>query len=131
MYNVGLMNSASGVPCTLNNNKENCPPLYAQGLFVQGFGDAYFTKHFKWLLRCDPQFSSDSYGQTTRLYPERVYLMMRDFHLLKKNDGWKELSEFAPFLKAVSSIPDLGDKILVDKNEVLYRCTGLLFQALQ
>ena len=42
--------------------------------------------------------------------------MMTDLHLLKKNDGWKELSEVTSFLKAVSSIPDLGDKTLVDKN---------------
>jgi len=50
--------------------------------------------------------------------------MMRDFHLLMKKDGWKELLEFAPFLKSVQSIPDLGDKTLVDKNYVidLSRC---------
>lgn len=41
------------------------PPLYAEGLFVLAFGKAYFVEHVEWLLRRDPVFGRDSYGQTT------------------------------------------------------------------
>ena len=67
-------------------------------------------------MKSDPEFGSDSYGQSARLYPERVYLMHRDFQMLVENYGWNALPAFAPFLNAVTNIPDLGDKTLADRN---------------
>ena len=61
---LGLMNTATGPPGTLNDDPKRCPPLYAAGLFVCAFGEAYFERHFEWLLRNDPKFGRDSYGQT-------------------------------------------------------------------
>ena len=64
---IGLMNIGSGPPgSTLKEGQ--CPPLYAEGLFVRAFGECYFTKHFEWLLRRDPEFGRDSHGQHIRLY---------------------------------------------------------------
>ena len=48
---------------------------YAESLFVPVFDEAYFKKNFHWLLRNDPEFGRDSYGQTIRLYIERCYAM--------------------------------------------------------
>ena len=113
---LGLMHSATGKLGTENNNENKCPPLYVQGLFIQGFGDVFYSSHFDWLLRSDPVFGSDSYGQSARLYSDRVYLMHRDFQMLVENYGWNALPAFAPFLNAVTNIPDLGDETLADRN---------------
>ena len=98
---IGLMNTAtaSGPPGT-KLREDQCPPLYAEGLFVRAFGDAYFKKHFEWLLWSDPEFGHDSYGQAVRLYPERVYIMKKELDDLI-NGGWQEREEYAPYLKAV------------------------------
>ena len=120
------------------NDEKHCPPLYAQGLFIQGFGETFFSKHFNWLLRLDPQYGSTSYEQSARLYPGRVYLMHQDFQILVHNDGWKDQTAFAPFLKAVQSILDLGDKTLADMiffwqrliafSSSIMRCLANMFQ---
>ena len=86
---LALMNTASGPPGTPNDDPEACPPLYAEGLWIRAFGEAYFERHFKWLLRNDPEFSTDSYGKTAWLYVERVYLMNRAFVELADKEGWK------------------------------------------
>ena len=110
------MNTTSGPPGTSNNIEEHCPVLYAQGLFIQGFGKAFFRKHFDWLLRNDPEFGTDSYGQTARLYVERVFVMHNEFEELVNEDKWKEHTAFAPFIEALDSIPDLKNKKHIDKN---------------
>ena len=79
------MNAASGPPGTKLKEGE-CPPIYAEGLFVCGLRDACFERHFDWLLRSDPGFGKDSCGQTIRLYPERCFIMMRDLEDLMKDD---------------------------------------------
>ena len=71
---IGLMNVASGPPGTILKEGE-CPLLYVEGLFVRAFSEAYFTKHFEWLLRFDPEFGRDSWGQTLRIYVERCFVM--------------------------------------------------------
>ena len=71
---LGLMNLGSGPPGT-QVRRGQVPPLYAEGLFVIAFGKAYFVKHFQWLLRRDPEFGRDSYGQSICLYIERCYIM--------------------------------------------------------
>ena len=60
---LGLMNLGSG-PAGTQVRRGQTPPLYAEGLFVIAFGKAYFVKHFQWLLRNDPEFGRDSYGQS-------------------------------------------------------------------
>ena len=67
-------------------------------------------------MRSDPTFGSNIYGQSVRLYPQRDYLMHRDFQMLVENDGWNTQPAVAPFLKAVMTIPDLGDTTLADWN---------------
>ena len=91
---IGVMNVASGPPGTILKEVQ-CPPLYAEGLFVRAVGEAYFTEHFEWLLRNDPELGRHSHGQTLRLYTERCYVMKRDFDNLVIDDGWKTMPEFA------------------------------------
>ena len=112
---IGLMNTASGPP-RAKLSEGRCPVLYAKGLFVCAFGNAYFARHFEWLLRSDPEFGSDSYGQSIWLYVERCYLMRRDLDELVDNDGWKLKPEFADYIEAIETMPDLGDKIQASKS---------------
>ena len=42
---IRLMNAGSGPPSTQLKEGE-CPPIYAEGLFVRGFGNACFGRHF-------------------------------------------------------------------------------------
>ena len=112
---IGLMNVGSG-PAGTTVSAGQCPPLYAQGLFVRAFGKSYFQRHFDWLLRRDPVFGHDSHGQTIRLYPERCYLMYRDLDELRTDDGWKNKPEFKEYLDAVKRIPDLGQKEYADRS---------------
>ena len=97
-------------------SKDQCPPLYAQGLFIRAFGEAYFVKHFDWLLRRDPNLGNDSYGQTLRLYIERCFVMQRDLDSLADDDGWKSRSEFKACVGAIKRIPDLNEKQHADSR---------------
>ena len=112
---IGQMNVASGPSGTMLKEGE-CPLLYAEGLFIRAFGEAYFTKYFEWLLRNDPNLGRDGHGQTLWLYIERCYIMKRDFDNLENDDGQKTMPEFAAYLKAVECVPDLGEKHYADKS---------------
>ena len=127
---LAAMNTASGKPGTANENAAHCPPLYAQGLLVRGYGEAYFEKHFDWLLCSDPEFGPDSWGQTTRLYLIRIYMMnkgLEDLMELEKAGELRSHESFAAYYDAVDAIPDLQDKTLVDKNYFL-EAPGLFFK---
>ena len=45
-------------------SKGQCPVIYAGGLFVCAFEKPYLIRNFEWLLRHDPEFEKDSYGQS-------------------------------------------------------------------
>ena len=112
---LGLMNVGSGPPGT-QLKKGECSPIYAECLFICGFGEANFIDHFKWLERSDPEFGPDSFGQSIRLYVERVYDMWKDMNDLVENDGWKSRPEFRPYVNAIEKVPDLGNKQYADKS---------------
>ena len=122
------MNTASGPPGS-KMVEGQCPPLYAEGLFVRAFGEAYFVKHFEWLLRRDPEFGQDSYGQTTRLYTERCFVMHGDLNKLVENDGWKSKSEFKAYIEAVEKVSDLGEKMLTEPSLSLLPLVSLVSTA--
>ena len=84
-------------------------------------------KHFEWLLRRDPEFGKDSYGQTTRLYIERCFIMQRDLSELVENDGWKLKSEFKAYIETVEKVPDLGEKQYADMCHKQRRCWHLFW----
>ena len=112
---LGLMNTASGLPGS-KLKEEECPPLYAEGLCVHVFGEAYLAKDFEWLLRRDPEFGSDRFGQILRLYPESCFVIKRELEELMKDNGWRARPEFAAYIKALDKIPDLGEKRYANRS---------------
>ena len=108
---LGHMNTASGLPGTANDNEKYCPPLYAQGLLVLGFADAYYTDHVDWLSRNDPFFGPDSHGNTARDYIIRVFMMdkgLNDLIEAEKQGTLRDHPAFALYYDVVeNSMPDL------------------------
>ena len=78
--------------------------------------DVFGYYHFQWLLRSDPEFGPDSYGNSIRLYVERCYVMWRDMNCLFEDEGWKRRPEFKAYLNAIEKVPDLGNKKYADRT---------------
>ena len=78
---------------------QDSPTHYASLKGVVAFGDSFFDAHMEWVKRHDPVFSADSYGHISRLVPEHLFVMSKQFNGLKKG-GWKSTPEFAGFIRS-------------------------------
>ena len=83
------------------------PSHYISLLFFRGFCEYFFDPHMEWFKRNDPVFGDGSYGQISRLVPEHLYIFFDQFGQLIKDDGWKNIPSFKPFLDAVDELPEL------------------------
>eukprot|EP00956_Cyclotella_meneghiniana_P026149 scaffold55872_cov78-Cyclotella_meneghiniana.AAC.1 len=102
------------------------PTHFTSLKWVVAFGDAFFDAHMEWVKRHDPVFGAGSYGHISRLVPEHLFVMHKQFEALK-NDGWRSVPEFAGFVKAVDGVEPAGD---VNKGglEFFERLPNLFFQ---
>jgi hypothetical protein len=62
----------------------------------------------EWVKRNDPVFGPGSYGHISRLVPEHLFVMHKQFEKLK-NGGWKTNRDYAGFLKAVEGVSEMGE----------------------
>eukprot|EP00956_Cyclotella_meneghiniana_P020348 scaffold35756_cov21-Cyclotella_meneghiniana.AAC.1 len=102
------------------------PTHFTSLKWVVAFGDAFFDAHMEWVKRHDPVFGAGSYGHISRLVPEHLFVMHKQFEALK-NDGWRSTPEFAGFVKAVDGVESAGD---VSKGglEFFERLPNLFFE---
>jgi hypothetical protein len=94
---------------------QSSPTHYTSLRWLVAFGESFFDAHMEWAKRHDPVFGVGSHGHISRLVPEHLYLMHRQFEELK-NDGWKTKPEFAGFLKAVDGVNEKGEISNVGKE---------------
>ena len=62
----------------------------------------------------------------TRLVPEHLFVMVKQFEALK-NDGWKSAPEFSGFIKAVDGVEQMG-KVNKGGRELFERLPNLFFE---
>ncbi len=79
--------------------------FYTMLLFHRGFCEYMFNDNFGFLLRNDPFFGPNTFGQCARFMPERTYVMQKQLNELK-DEGWKTKAEFEPFVKALAGVPE-------------------------
>jgi hypothetical protein len=59
--------------------------------------------------RNNPIFGNGSYGHIARLMPKHIYVMERQLSEIEmKDDGWKNMKEFAGFVDSVEGISKMG-----------------------
>ena len=111
-------------------NKSSPPTFYTMLLFHRAFCEYAFNDSFGFLLRNDPYYGKNTFGQVARLMPERVAVMYQRLQELKggkwKHVSWKmqkksEDSEGIPvftteeglffddFTTALESVPSEGE----------------------
>jgi hypothetical protein len=62
----------------------------------------------EWVKRHDPVFGAGSYGHISRLIPEHLFLMHKQFERLK-DGGWKNDDSFSGFIDAVEGVSEMGE----------------------
>eukprot|EP00956_Cyclotella_meneghiniana_P010989 scaffold15408_cov41-Cyclotella_meneghiniana.AAC.7 len=105
---------------------QDSPTHYASPKWVVAFGDSFFDAHMEWVKPHDPVFGAGSYGHISRLVPEHLFVMSKQFNGLKKG-GWKSTLEFAGFVKAVDGIEPAGE-INKGGKEFFDRLPDLFFE---
>jgi hypothetical protein len=70
---------------------KSSPTFYTMLLFHRAFCEFAFDDSFDFLLRNDPYYGVNTFGQVARLMPERAYVMYHRLQQLK-NGGWKTVS---------------------------------------
>ena len=83
------------------------PPMYALTLWFVAFCEEYFDDMFDWAMRDDPVLGRGSYGQTSRLCPERAYVMHKLLSDLE-HGGWKSKPAFKEYLTAIEGVHYAG-----------------------
>jgi hypothetical protein len=76
--------------------------------------------------RQDPVFGAGSYGHISRLVPEHLFVMYKQMERLK-DGGWKDVPEFAGFLKAFEGVESAGH-INKGGKEFFERLPDLFFE---
>jgi hypothetical protein len=87
---------------------QKSPTHYTALRWVVAFGDSFFDHHMEWVKRNDPVFGPGSYGHISRLVPEHLFVMHKQFEKLK-NGSWKTNRNYAGFLKAVEGVSEMGE----------------------
>lgn len=72
-------------------NKSSPPTFYTMLLFHRAFCEYAFNDSFGFLLRNDPYYGKNTFGQVARLMPERVAVMYQRLQELK-GGKWKHVS---------------------------------------
>jgi hypothetical protein len=83
------------------------PPMYALTLWFVAFCEDYFDDMFDWAMRDDPVLGPGSYGQTSRLCPERAFVMHKLLSNLE-NGGWRSRPAFREFLEVLEGVQYAG-----------------------
>jgi len=116
---LGLMNirvkveeseEASG---EVRDRPDYYPPVYIEGLFIVGFCERFFNRHFDFVAAGDPQFAN-SFGHHMRLYIEHAAFMHDE--LTAMTEGYESMEEFEPFMKAINKLPESGEIFNADKT---------------
>lgn len=99
---IDSQNIEADVPSTCNT--KSTPTFYTMLLFHKAFCDYAFNDNFAFLLRDDPYYGINTFGQGSRHMAVRCYVMRKQLDELK-NGGWKEKDEFTKFKEALANIP--------------------------
>jgi hypothetical protein len=75
---------------------QKSPTHYTSLRWLVAFGDAFFDGNMEWLKRHDPVFGAGSYGHISRLVPEHLFVMYKQFEAMK-DGGWKTMPQFAGY----------------------------------
>jgi hypothetical protein len=108
------------------NPAQESPTHYTSLRWIVAFGDAFFDANMEWVKRQDPVFGAGSYGHISRLVPEHLFVMYKQMERLK-DGGWKDVPEFAGFLKAVEGVEPAGH-INKGGKEFFERLPDLFFE---
>eukprot|EP00956_Cyclotella_meneghiniana_P017275 scaffold27981_cov37-Cyclotella_meneghiniana.AAC.6 len=87
---------------------DDTPTHYASLQWIVAFGEAFFDANMDWAKTNDLIFGPGSYGHITRLVPEHLFMMKKQFDGLR-DGGWKSNSLFNGFSRAVDGIAPRGD----------------------
>ena len=81
--------------------------MYALTVWFVAFCEEYFDDMFDWTMRNDPEIGTGSFGQTSRLCPERVFIMHKLLSELE-NGGWRSKPRFKAFLDVLPGVVSTG-----------------------
>lgn len=91
----------------VNKRQGVTPTYYTMLLFHQAFCEYAFNDNYEFILRNDPYYGRNTFGQVSRLMPERAAVMHQKVHELM-DGGWRNKEEFKPFLEALDRVPESG-----------------------
>jgi hypothetical protein len=97
------------------------PPLYACTVFFVAFCEEFFDDMFDWYMRNDPILGDGSYGQTSRLCPERGFVVHKAL-LELENGGWRNKARFQEFLSLIPGIISTGIVLWMAVESLWRRC---------
>eukprot|EP00956_Cyclotella_meneghiniana_P016988 scaffold27384_cov36-Cyclotella_meneghiniana.AAC.11 len=87
---------------------DDTPTHYASLQWIVAFGEAFFDDNMDWAKTNDPIFGPGSYGHITRLVPEHLFMMKKQYDALR-DGGWKNNPLFNGFSRAVDGVAPRGD----------------------
>jgi hypothetical protein len=75
----------------INPNGKVPPTFYTMLLFHRAFCKYTFDDTFDFMLKDDPYYGKNTFGQVARLMPERAYVVHQRMKQLK-DGGWKDVT---------------------------------------